>query len=524
MKNFILICLVGILSLAEGKAQEVNFAEDIADIIYTHCAGCHRPGEIGPFSLSSYEEVRDWAASIKYVTENKLMPPWQPDPNYSTFLGENYLTDAQISDIAQWVDDGMPRGDEALEPAFPEFPEGSVLGEPDLVLEMAEEYLHTGNNQDNYRYFVLPSGLTEDKVIKTIEFRPGNAKIVHHALVFEDTTGEAAAMDAQTPEYGFNGFGGFTSDMQNILDQKQFPGYVPGQKPIFFPDGTGQIIQAGADVVIQVHYAPWPTDEYDKSKLNIFFADETETITREVNGHIMVPFQDVIGEQFFIPANTVKEFHGRYEVPIDVSLLGLAPHMHLLGKHWEVYLENTDGSIVPLVRVNEWDFNWQGSYYFDSYKVAKAGSIIHAIASYDNTTANPNNPSNPPQFVTWGEGTEDEMYYLPIYYVPYEPGDEDVIFSGTQDPAFHDLALDLKLFPNPTADYAELYFHLNESAQVWIDLIDVNGNVVRHIKKGEFYLSGETNLLIRTRELASGQYFLNIRTAKKQFTVPMIKN
>ncbi len=511
------------LSIGQVKGQEITFAEDIADMIYTHCSGCHRPGEIGPFSLTNYEEVRSWAASIKYVTQEKIMPPWQPDPNYSNFLGENYLSPEQIDQIAQWVDNEMLRGDENLEPPFPSFPEGSVLGMPDLVLEMSEAYLHTGNNQDDYRYFVLPSGLLEDKVIKAIEFRPGNPKIVHHALVFEDLTGEAAAKDAETPEYGFNGFGSFTDDMQNVLEQKQFPSYVPGQKPIFYPDGTGQIMQAGADVVVQIHYAPWPVDEYDQSKLNIFFADETETITREVEAHIMVPFQQVINESFIIPPNQTKEFHGIFEVPIDVSILGLFPHMHLLGTHWEVYLEDVDGSIVPLIKVPEWDFNWQGTYYTDRYIVAKAGSKIHAIAGYDNTTSNPNNPSNPPKFVSWGEGTEDEMYYLPINYVLYEEGDEELVFTNVVDPILDNQLSDIRLFPNPTKEYANLQFKLSIGEAIWIDVINIKGQKVRSIRKGEFFNKGYNEIQINTISMQSGQYYIQIKGEKNQFSLPFIK-
>ena len=162
------------------------------------------------------------------------MPPWQPDPDFRHFLGENFLTDDQITMISDWVDAGSPEGSEAATP-FPDFPEGSVLGEPDLILQFSESYLHKGNNQDEYRYFVLPTGLTEDKTLKAIELRPGNSQIVHHALFFEDLTGQAARNDARTPEYGFDGFGGFAGDdLESILSQKQYPGYVPGQKPVSY--------------------------------------------------------------------------------------------------------------------------------------------------------------------------------------------------------------------------------------------------------------------------------------------------
>ena len=484
--KYSILSLLGLLLAATSSAQP-TFAEDVAEIVYAHCSNCHRQGEIGPMSLTNYEEIKQWAPMIQYVTEIKYMPPWQPDPNYSRFLGENYLSDEQIQTLTEWVEGGMPRGDVTKEPPFPSFPSGSVLGTPDLVLEMAEDHLHEGTNEDDYRYFVLPSGLTEDKIVKAIEFRPGNPQIVHHALIFEDLTGEAARRDALTPEYGFSGFGSFNNSGPGALEQKQFPGYVPGQKPILFPDGVGQIMKAGSDVVVQVHYAPWPVDEYDRSKLNIFFADENEPVDREVGNHIMVPLRETIGEVFLIAPGIIEEFHGTYEVPVDVSLLGVTPHMHLLGRHWEIYLEKKNGEKKNLIHIPKWDFNWQGSYTFDRYIVAEKGDIIHAIASYDNTTDNPNNPNDPPTWVTWGEGTTDEMYYLPISYVLYQEGDENVVFketTSTQDVEKQWLEEDeLQLRPNPVSDLLHLDMRFAKGDVLQVAVYDASGQLVRVLRQ-----------------------------------------
>ena len=508
--------------------SQVTYADDIAEIIYQHCSSCHREGEIGPMQLTNYDQVSSWGNMIKFVTSNNIMPPWKADPEYSTFLEENFLSSEEKDKIAQWVDNGMPQGDVANEPDFPEFPDGSVLGEPDLVLEMAEEWLHEGNNKDDYRYFVLPSGLTEDKIIKAVEFRPGNSKIVHHALLFEDRTGEAAEKDAATPEYGFDGFGSFLDGNAGaILNQKQFPGYVPGQKPIRYPDGIGQVLHAGADVVAQLHYAPWPIDEADKSSINIFFMDESEeTLEREFDTHIMVPLNQVIGESFIILANTVKTFHGTYTIPINVSLVNIAPHMHLLGKDWEVWLEYPNGETENLIRIPEWDFNWQGSYYFDRYKVAPAGTIVHATATYDNTSANPNNPSNPPQFVTWGEGTEDEMYYLPIGFVPYQEGDEDIVFGGTVvNTVEFDKSSNVMypIVPNPVNDLAVSSFSIDHGQVLTISIYDIQGRKVRTLRQGEFYNIGEHHVNFSTLNLEKGMFVIQIEGKNIQLTQQFIK-
>ncbi|MEM1215887.1 MAG: T9SS type A sorting domain-containing protein [Bacteroidota bacterium] len=528
MKKYYLLSTLFLCSLTSLRAQNITYADDIAEIIYAKCASCHRAGEIGPMALSNYEQVQAWGGMIQYVTSNKIMPPWQPDPTYSTFRGESYLTDEEIAKISEWVDDGMPRGVVANEPAFPDFPEGSVLGQPDLVLTMEEAWLHEGTGEDSYRYFVFPTDFPEDKIIKAVEFRPGNSKIVHHALVFEDASGQAAANDAATPEYGFDGFGSFTGGTSlEILNQKQFPGYVPGQKPIRFPDGTGQVLQAGADIVIQVHYAPWPVDETDQSSINIFFMDETEEVLeREIGGHIMVPVESVIGEWFIIPANQVKTFHGTFEVPIDISLVNIAPHMHLLGKAWEIWMEKPDGEIVNLIKINDWDFNWQGTYNFDRYQVAPAGTVIHAKATYDNTTSNPNNPSSPPQTTSWGEGTEDEMYFLPIGYVVYEPGDENIVFTDNTT-STQEVANDGNEFypirPNPVGDFTVTGFSLQRGQPLTITLFDLLGNRVRTLHEAEFFNTGVHYLNFSTRHLPAGTYVLQVSGKEVLLTQQFVK-
>ncbi len=523
-----ILTTTGVLALPFLTSGQVTFSKDIAPIIYNQCSVCHRPGEIGPMALTNYQEVRNWAPTIKYVTSIRYMPPWKPDPEYSRFIGENFLTDEQIGTIAEWVDNGTPRGDPASEPLLPEFPEGSVLGTPDLVLSFAQSHLHKGDNKDEYRYFVLPTGLTEDRMVKAVELRPGNAKIVHHALFFEDATGQAAMQDAMTPEYGFDGFGGFTGGSQEeILTQKQYPGYVPGQKPRYYPDGLGQVMQAGSDLVIQMHYAPWPNDERDSSTVNIFFADANEVVDREVAAHIMVPFPDVINDYFIIAPNAVETFHGRWTVPEDLSFMGLAPHMHLLGQHWEVYLEHTDGSIDPLIHIPEWDFNWQGTFYFERFVVAEKDAVIHAIASYDNTTENPNNPNDPPIFVTWGEGTEDEMYYLPLLYVPYNQGDEDVVFGETTNTNDTNHATDrnviFDIYPNPVEHYVNAAFMIDRGQPLKIEIIAMDGTVVRSLRQNEFFRVGDHIINFKTTELNHGVYMLSVKGLDFAMTKKFIK-
>ncbi len=529
MRSLIYVFCILICSLPSADAQ-ITFSEHIAPIIYKNCGSCHRPGEIGPMNLTNYDEVKNWSTMIKYVTSIKYMPPWQADPEYSRFQEENFLSDEEIQNIAEWVDNGAPEGNPALAPPFPDYPDGSLLGTPDLVLEMSQTHVHPGNNRDSYMYFVLPSGLTEDKIIKAIEFRAGNTKIVHHALLFEDTEGIAAATDATTPEYGFEGFGGFDGGGElGVLDQKQYPGYVPGQKPIRYPLGIGQTLAAGADVVIQIHYAPGSVPETDRSSVNIFFADEDEEIDRFVEDYIMLPLNLPGGFfSFFVAPEQVKEFHGTWTVQEPISLVGISPHMHLLGQDWTVYIEHQDGTTTNLISIPEWDFNWQGNYYFNKFIIAQPGDVVHALATYDNTSENPSNPSSPPKLISWGENTDDEMYYLPLLFVDYRDGDEDITFgSGTTSTDDLDDILTknyiLPVSPNPVEGIVTSGFQLSYGTTLQISLVDINGKIVKTIRNGEFYNAGRHLLEFDSQSLTTGTYFLHLRSKHFNLTEKFIK-
>jgi hypothetical protein len=499
-----------LLALQAGflAAQSPTFSADIATLIYNKCTFCHRPGEIGPMPFTNYNEVASWASMVKHVTETRYMPPWQPDPAYSSFLGENYLTEQEIQLIKDWVTAGAPEGDPSLTPPLPSFPSGSLLGEPDLVLSFEESWFHEGNNGDTYRVFVLPTGLTETKDIAAIELRPGNNEIVHHALFGWDTTGQAQLNDANDPGYGYTAFGGFGV---TGISSNRFQGYVPGQIPRNLPDGIGQQLFAGADLLVQMHYAPWPVDSWDSSSVNIFF--KKEPVTRYVKSKIMHPFLGtLVNGPFVIPADSVKRFHGTWTVGSDISLLSITPHMHLLGKDWEVYAVSPQGDTTNLIKIPEWDFNWQGSYTFDQLIKVEQGSIVHAFATYDNTTDNPLNPNHPPQPMRWGENTTEEMYYLPISYVDYQPGDEDIVLSDDElGPMFSFPKNKLyRVYPNPAKDQVNIAWGLGHPEKVNLTLYDMKGQAVKTIQDEAFYPMGKHQLQAEVSDLPNGTYFLRM--------------
>ncbi len=498
----------------EGQ-DAVTYTKDISPIIYKNCTVCHRAGEIGPFPLTNFEEVRDEAFTILSVTRKGYMPPWMPNREFSKFklLGERGLTDQEIKTIAQWVEAGMPEGDPAIEAPMPKFAKGSALGNPDLTLRADEPYKIKGSNEDEYRVFVLPTGLSEDRDLVGVEFRPGNRAILHHALLAFDTTGQARESDASDPLVGYEVFGGFGIP---VSPQAQLPGYTPGAVPLRLPKGVGIKLPAGADILMQTHYAPWPVRDSDQSGVNLFFADEP--VERYLKTRQLMPFDlveedtlqppelnllerlDVIRELvdefgqngfggagnsgdvaerlgdgfggrlegwslFKLPPDEVSRFHGLWKVEEDISLISIYPHMHLLGKGWEIYAIDPEGNRENLLKIDSWDFNWQGDYPLPKYLKIDKGSTIHAIATYDNTADNPMNPRMPPQASGWGGKTTDEMYLLGFNYVDYREGDENTSLDNLDSKASKDLP-SLQIRKNSDQTYSLIYESISDSWKI----------------------------------------------------------
>jgi hypothetical protein len=417
------------------SGQGVTFHADVAPIVFNHCTSCHRPGEIGPMPFTNYAEVAAYGEFIEYVTSIGYMPPWSPDETYSHFVGENVLTPSQLATLSDWVEAGKPEGDPADNPGLPDFPDGSQIGTPDHVLGMAESYTHAGDMTEQYQVFVIPSGFAEATSIRALEVLPGNHNVAHHAIIGLDISGTASILDAADPAPGYESFGGFGFNAENSF----FSAWVPGALPVQYPPGIGRVIPADADVLLQMHYGPSAIDESDQTEINVFLSNEP--IEREVFTAIMGPQH--LDAPFLIPPNQVSSFHGTMPVSADVSLLSIAPHCHLIGSSWKVYATSpNDQDTIPLISIPSWDFNWQGYFTFPHLTKVPQGYTLHGEATYDNTAGNPFNPSDPPQWVYFGEETQDEMFFVFIDAVLYEDGDEQIALGPQQLPCAGDLTGD----------------------------------------------------------------------------------
>ncbi|MEM7367301.1 MAG: T9SS type A sorting domain-containing protein [Bacteroidota bacterium] len=506
MKQLVSFSLL-IFSLLVPLAAQPTFSEDIAEIIYNNCTSCHRPGEIGPMAFTNYTQVKAYAQTIKEVTESRYMPPWTPDHTYSSFLDERVLSDQEIQLIGDWVAADAPQGDPALEPPIPDFPSGSVLGTPDLVVPMEQAFVHQGNNKDQYQVFVLPTNLPEDKEIAAIEFRPHNKEIAHHALMALDTSGLARVKDLQDPRYGYESFGSFGVDEAVDLN---FGGWVPGVTARNYPSGIGKKLYAGADILLQMHYGPTSLTQSDSSHLNLFFAKDS--ISRYLETDLISP-QDIVGDVFIIPPNQVKTFHATRFVQFDASLINIVPHAHLLGKSWEIFAISPQSDTIKIIKINDWDFNWQGFFSFPSLIKIPAGSTVHFYGTYDNTVNNPSNPHDPPQWMSWGEGTEEEMFVVFLNFVRYRTGDEDIVLSNDweQELLGHKQVRLFPIYPNPTEREFQIGFQLTRPADVELTVYDLQGRLVQHIVEGKRFMPGHHQVKHTLEGVANGTYLVEIR-------------
>lgn len=396
------------LALPAAGDDTVTFNRDVAPILWEHCAECHRPGEVGPFPLLTYRDAAKRAGFLKDVVTSRQMPPWKAEPGFGRFHGERRLTDEQVATIARWADEGAEEGDPADLPAPPTFADGWRLGKPDLVLEMPEAFEVPASGGDVFRCFVIPTGLAESRTVAAVEFRPGNRRVVHHALFFLDTTGRARRLDEADDGPGYRTFGGV-----GIAPTGSLGGWAPGFSPRPLPDGVGRLLEAGSDLVLQVHYHPGGKPETDRSSVGIYF---TKSPARETK--VIAPVILINRDLAIPPGDDDYRRTTSFTLPVDVHAYGIAPHMHWLGREMKVTARTPDGREVPLIWVKDWDFNWQNLYVFEAPVALPAGTTLELEATFDNSAANPRNPSRPPRLVRFGEQTTDEMCLCAVHVVP----------------------------------------------------------------------------------------------------------
>lgn len=385
--------------VAVGPRENVTFSKQVVRVFQQHCQACHRPGEVAPFSLMTYRDAFARRDDIADVVRSRYMPPWKAVPGHGEFADVRRLSEADIALIARWVTGGAPEGDGRDLPAPRTFPSGWTLGTPSAVVAMEEPFTVPPRTRDVYRCFSVPLSLpAEGRFIRAAEVRPGNRKIVHHVLTFLDLTGRSLELDRAEPGPGYTCFGGPGFDSAGGLG-----GWAPGYPGIEMPAGVAWGVPPRARLVVQIHYNnPGDTPETDLTRLGLHFT--AGPFDRRLHGLLASAWG------FSIPAGAPRTLvKATTSVTEDLEAIAVHAHMHLIGREMTVTARLPDGRLEPLLRIDDWDFDWQLLYYFKRPVALPAGTRIEAECVYDNSAANPRNPSKPPRLVTSGFETTDEM-------------------------------------------------------------------------------------------------------------------
>jgi hypothetical protein len=374
-----------------------TFYRDVQPILQQHCQTCHREGEIAPMPLRTYRQVKPFAAAIKRQTAARNMPPWFADPCCGHFSDDPSLTPEQIATLAMWSDSHAPEGDPQEAPPPVRWTEGWNIDAPDAVLTMPQPVRLPATGDVPYTYFILPTHFKQDVWVHMSEIRPGNRAVVHHAVAYIRPPGStwlhgAASGVAFTsndqPEAMWT-----TSDVLLV--------YAPGSSPDRWPEDFAKLVPAGSDIVLQMHYTTRGARTEDQTSIGMVFAKQPpkrRVLTLQLtNDKFVIPPGD--------PDHRV-EVHG--SIPNDALLLSFFPHMHLRGKTFEYNIRDVSGHVQTLLRIPHYDFHWQLSYRLSQPLPLKAGTVLQAVATFDNSRNNPHNP-DPDVAVTWGEQTWAEM-------------------------------------------------------------------------------------------------------------------
>lgn len=436
---------------AKSSAKKpVTFSKDVAPVLQKQCASCHRSGGTAPMSLLTYTDARPWAKSIREKVLQREMPPWHADPHYGEFVNERRLSQAEINTIVAWVDGGTLKGEEKDQPAPVVFNDTWRIGKPDVVFEMPQEHVLAAEGPDEYQYFVIPTDFKEDRWIQAGEAIPGNNKVVHHIIAFIQPPprprdpaaqtkpsaprsgniifykdGTLMRVNASVPTFDNGcltpegGAGILTDGSMKDGMPALLCGQAPGRDADVWPAGYAKRLPAGAKILLQIHYAKNGSVERDRSKVGLIFAKtppEKEIFTEAIRNHYFV----------IPPGADNHEVKACYTFPEDVQVLSLMPHMHLRGKDMEFKAISPSGGSEILLRVPNYSFNWQTTYYLRKPIAIAKGTRFEVNAHFDNSPKNKDNP-DPSKTVRWGDPTYDEMM---IGWVDYARDSQAPVTAG----------------------------------------------------------------------------------------------
>jgi hypothetical protein len=508
LKSILIAMTAFVLFQNSAKAHNPTWTDGIACIVYSHCTSCHNQNGIAPFSLMDYNDVFQNRFSIAASVQAKSMPPYPASQDKRKYAHANTLSDHEIDEIVDWVNNFAPLGNAANIPTPPTYTSGYQITTPDFVGKIPT-YTVSSNN-DVYRMFVIPVNNATQQTIQSVEVYPGNREIVHHALVFQDTSSLPFTLDQNDPLPGYSAFGGTGSPSSKLLTV-----YTPGQGAFNFAPGFGAVMLPNSYIVIQMHYPGGVSGQVDSTQVRLKYGASSlrnvTTVAAISHG------TSLTNGPLYIPADSIKTFYGQVNNVTNRTLTGIMPHMHLIGKSIKAYCVTPANDTIHLIDIPEWDFHWQYFYQFQKPILLPAGSIVYGEATYDNTTNNPHNPNFPPQNVSVGEGTEDEMLLIYMNLSTYVAGDTNIVIdtashyphdaSCFQTTGINDFRqLDVNIYPNPTTGLIQLE---GINTTYTSTIYNSEGKVV-------YATTNEPNELLNIQHLNKGIYYLQIKTKEDE--------
>lgn len=386
-------------------ARAVTWSREIAPIIYKHCTYCHRDGQPAPFRLLSYADAKSHASLIAKVTTAHYMPPWLPLWGYGRFAGERVLSAHEIFLISAWARSGAPQGDPSLAPPPPEYRSEWQLGAPDQIVSLPHPLLARASGPDEYRCFVVPLSLGQDRYVDAFQFQPSGAQALHHALFFVD----GRQKEDLPPDYECFGAPGF-------LPTAAIGGWTPGSLAVRMPHGTAIHIARGARLVMQLHFHPTGKAESVNPRLALYFAAQPPTrYVMDVplgSNRIDIP-----------PGDASYKVTDHFNLPVAVEVTGVIPHAHYICKEMKAWAILPGGGRRWLLWIKNWDFNRQEQYHYEKPFTLPPDTELRMEFTYDNSAGNPRNPNHPPERVQWGPSSTDEMAGLHLQVIPANDDD-----------------------------------------------------------------------------------------------------
>ncbi|MDP4219131.1 MAG: cytochrome c [Bacteroidota bacterium] len=384
--------------------KKIVFTKNIAPLIYANCTACHRPGQVAPFSLMTYEDVRRHSKEIVELTGKREMPPWKAKHGYGEFQGERRLKDSDIKMIAQWVKAGMALGEEKDLPPLPDYPDAWQMGTPDLVVYMPEALTIPPNNPDFFISFVIPLNLPEDKYIRAMDILPSNRRVVHHTTLLMDSSGKARIEEEKVMR------GEMRRESNPSAKEIMIGGWAPGGRVRPYPEGLARRLPKNADLILETHFHPTGKIEVERTAIGLYFADK-----KQPKEPVDIIFSNI---NIDLPANTVKVIKIDRVLDNDLTVFGIAGHAHFLCKDIKVHAILPDKTDVPLLWIPDWDFNWQEQYRYEKPLHLPKGTRVLADFTFDNTYENIHNPNSPPIHVRYGGESTNEMANIMLNTIP----------------------------------------------------------------------------------------------------------